>query len=160
MSIKPEFYEELKNLLPETYTLLASSDLEIHERVTCIVLHGSRGLKNSPRTDSDLDLSLITDIADVSNNDLGKVLDKVTRITLESWQGSVRLDLAVVFDTGDCGLKCFYASEWDDSICNRGIDCFGIYKIQKGFGGIIENASVHVEKMYPCMVVWRRDDDG
>ncbi|UCD08908.1 MAG: nucleotidyltransferase domain-containing protein [Dehalococcoidales bacterium] len=160
MSIKPKFDEELKDLLPKTYSLLASSGLEIHERVMSIVLHGSRGLKGNARPDSDLDLSLITDITGIPNDDLGNVLDDVTRIALDSWQGSVHLDLAVVFDTADCGLKCFYISEWDDRLCDRGTDCFGIYRIQNGLNGFVTNASVHVEKMYPCMVVWRKDSGG
>ena len=157
MRIQPEFDEKLKNLLPDAYAILDSSGLKIHERVIYIVLHGSRGLKENARPDSDLDLSLITDITGVPEGDLEKLLEKVARTTLESWRGNVDLDLAVVFDMANCGLKCFHTSEWDDGICDQGTDCFGIYKIQKGFGGIIENASVHVEKMYPCMVVWRRE---
>ena len=157
MSIEPEFTEQLKDLLPDTYSIVSSSGLAVHERVTDIILHGSRGPKGSARPDSDLDLSLVTDITGIPEGNIEKILDKVTRTALESWQGSVELDLAVVFDTADCGLKCFYVSEWDESLCNGGTDCFGIYKIQKGFGGIIENASVHVEKMLPCMVMWRRE---
>jgi predicted nucleotidyltransferase len=82
MNIKPEFYEDLKVLLPDTYVILVSSSLEIHERVTCVMLHGSRGPKDNPRPDSDLDLSLITDISGISESDLGKVLDEVTRTEL------------------------------------------------------------------------------
>ena len=157
MNIKPEFYEDLKVLLPDTYSILVSSSLEIHERVTCVVLSGSRGPKDNPRPDSDLDLSLITDITGIPDDNLGKVLDDVTRTALDSWRGRVGLDLAVVFDAADCGLKCFYVSEWDEVMCDRGTDCFGIYRIQNGLNGFVWNAGVRVEKVHPCMVVWRKD---
>jgi hypothetical protein len=75
-----------------------------------------------------------------------------------SWQGRVGLDLAVVFDAADCGLKCFYVSEWDEEVCDRGTDCFGIYRIQNGLNGFVWNAGVLVEKIHPCMVVWRREN--
>lgn len=156
MNIKPEFYEDLKILLPGTYSILVSSSLEIHERVTGIVLHGSRGLKDKPRPNSDLDLSLITDITGIPDDDLGKVLDDVTRTALESWKGSAGLDLAVDFDIENCGLKCFYTSEWEKGICDRGIDCFGIYRIQNGLNGFVWDAGIMVEKMHPCAVVWRK----
>ena len=159
MITSPEFDEKLKDLLPDTYALLNSSGLEIHEKVTSIVLHGSRGPKDNPRPDSDLDLSLITDITGIPDDDLGKVLDEVTRIALDSWQGRIGLDLAVIFDAADCGLKCFYVSAWDEGVCDRGTDCFGIYRIQNGLNGFVRNAGVLVEKMHPCMVVWRREGE-
>lgn len=160
MSIKPGFNKELKDLLPDTYALLNSSGLQIHEKVMCIVLHGSRGSKGNPRPDSDLDLSLITDITGIPDDDLEKVLDEVTRTALESWQGRAELDLAVVYDVANCGLKCFYVSEWSEGVCDRGTDCFGIYRIQNGLNGFVWDAGVMVEKMHPCMVVWRRDGEG
>lgn len=55
--------KELKILLPETYTLLNYAGFAIHERVTDVVLHDSRGLAVNPRPDSDVDLSLIVEVS-------------------------------------------------------------------------------------------------
>jgi hypothetical protein len=56
-------------------------------------------------------------------------------------------------------LKCFDRTAWDEHLCPLGgVDCFGLYKIQKGFNGFVTNAGVQVKKMYPCLTIWRRHD--
>ena len=148
---------ELKELLPDTYHLLNTSDMTVHEKVTDIVLHGSRGLAGGARPDSDIDLTLITDTRDASETELEELLEKVTLTTLDSWQGDVELDLAVVFDSRNCGLKCFYTGVIDETLCPEvGTDCFGLYKIQKGFTGLVHGIGVDIQKMFPCTVIWSR----
>ena len=41
-----------------------------------------------------------------------------------------------------------------------GVDCFGLYKVQKGFNGILQNAGVQVKRMYPCLKIWQRGEGG
>jgi hypothetical protein len=82
------------------------------------------------------------------------------------WQATVEADLAVVFDTRQCGLRCFDQTTWNEQLCVNGggagggaeigVDCFGLYKVQKGFNGILRNAGVQVKRMYPCLKIWQR----
>ncbi|MFN8448068.1 MAG: hypothetical protein U0521_05645 [Anaerolineae bacterium] len=41
-------------------------------------------------------------------------------------------------------------------IGGRGVDCFGIYKIQRGFDGYVESG-VELKKVYPMLTIWRRE---
>jgi hypothetical protein len=77
----------------------------------------------------------------------------------------MRMALAVVFDTRQCGLVCFEQTTWNVQLCASGGDaegragggdCFGLYKVQKGFNGIIQNAGVQVKRMVPCLKIWQR----
>lgn len=38
----------------------------------------------------------------------------------------------------------------------QGVGCFGLYKLQKGFSGFVENAGIEVRRMYPCLKIWQR----
>jgi hypothetical protein len=156
MTREPEFSSQLKILLPATYELLKSSHLVIHKSVTGIILHGSRGIKGKARLESDIDLTLIVDAATLSAQpDCRTFLRHVSSVTLSHWRSQVELDLAIVFDTQDCGLKCFHRRTWDENLCSGGgVDCFGLYKIQKGFNGIVTDAGVQVKLMYPCLEIW------
>ncbi len=149
---------QLKNLLPDTYILLNTSGLVIHESVSSIVLHGSRGLAGGARTDSDIDLSLIVDINTTNHSEIENLLEKVTRATLDRWQSNVELDIVTVFDERGCQLKCFHTTTWDVNLCKQfGTDCFGLYKVQKGFNGFVNNAGIQVQRMYPCILIWHRE---
>lgn len=140
--------------LPETHAIVRSSNLTIHPLVGRVVLHGSRGLAGGYRPDSDIDLSLIVDPPGL---DIERSLQEVLETTLNSWQGLIELDLAVIFDTRDCGLKCFEQREWNEQTCTLGgVDCFGLYKTQKGFQGLVTNAGIQVKLMYPCLKIWQR----
>ena len=153
-----EFSSQLKELLPATYELLVSSNLVIHESVNSIILHGSRGIKGAARPVSDVDLSLVIDTATVSAQpDITAFLHEVSEVTISQWSSQVELDLALVFDTQNCGLKCFHNRVWDEKAClSGGVGCFGLYKNQKGFNGIVTNAGVEVKLMYPCLEIWRQ----
>ena len=84
-------------------------------------------------------------------------LREISEVTLSNWRGAVEADLAVVFDLRGCGLKCFDRGVWDDQLCaENGVDCFGLYKTQKGFSGMVTNAGVQVRRMYPCLKIWQR----
>jgi hypothetical protein len=78
--------------------------------------------------------------------------------TLAAWGGQVELDLAAVFDVRECGLACFDDAGWDPvARCGHpGIDCFGLFKTQKGFSGFVNSAGIRVDLMRPCVAVWRR----
>jgi hypothetical protein len=141
--------------LPETHALLLSSNLTVHPLVSRLILHGSRGLAGGYRPDSDIDLSLIVDPL---VSDMQRQFQEALETTLNSWHATVELDLAVVFDIRSCGLKCFDQHAWHEKTCTLGgVDCFGLYKIQKGFHGLVTNAGIQVKLMYPCLKIWERD---
>lgn len=155
----PEFLPELALLLPETNRILRAAHLTVHEVVKQVTVEGSRGLAGGNRPDSDVDLTLIVDAVQLpaAEPERGDLLRSVLRLTLDQWQSPVDVDLAAVFDLGTCcGLRCFSQRQWDDTIIQgRGVDCFGIYKIQRGFDGYVTQ-NVLLEKVYPILTIWRR----
>lgn len=154
------FLPELESLLPETHAILAHANLVVHDAVRQVALEGSRGLAGGCRPDSDVDLTLIVDAARLPAAEpmRADLLRGVLLTTLDAWNSPVDLDTAAVFDKGDCcGLRCFDQRQWDDAIVGgRGLDCFGIYKIQRGFNGYV-TSGVELRKMYPMLVIWRRE---
>ncbi len=93
-------------------------------------MHGSRGIANRALSNSDIDLSMIVDIKVLSTqSDIKTFLCDVSETTLSVWRSQVELDIAIVFDIRDCGLKCFHKSVFDEQLCAKGgVDCFGLYK--------------------------------
>ena len=154
-----EFMLELSARLPATETLLRSANLVLHPSVSRVILHGSRGPAGGYRPDSDIDLSLIVDLPeDLLQTDRERLLQDVVETTLQHWQAVIELDLAVIFDLRRCELKCFDQTRWDEQFCALGgTDCFGLYKVQKGFTGLVTNAGIEVKRMYPCLTIWQRD---
>lgn len=151
-----DFRPQLAVRLPETYALLRASNLTVHTHVSSVILHGSRGLAAKYRSDSDIDLSLIVDLPADGARHIN-LLASVYQTTRESWKSSVELDLAVVFDKRGCGLKCFDENTWNAELCHiGGTDCFGLYKLGKGFDGLVTQSGVQVERMYPCLKIWER----
>ncbi|MFN8448067.1 MAG: hypothetical protein U0521_05640 [Anaerolineae bacterium] len=59
----PEFLPELEILLPEASEILRAANLTVHDAVRQVTLEGSRGLAGGFRPDSDIDLTLIVDAA-------------------------------------------------------------------------------------------------
>ncbi len=152
-----DFEAPLLAHLPTTYALLLSSNLTVHPTVSRIVLHGSRGLAGGYRPDSDIDLSLVVEMSpELPHPEHDRLLHAVWETTLAAWQSPIELDLALVFDVRDCGLQCFGQSQWNTSLCGGGVDCFGLYKAMKGFNGLVSNAGVQVQRMLPCLTIWRR----
>jgi hypothetical protein len=150
------FLPEFAALLPDSYNLLLSANLVVHPRVSRIVLHGSRGLAGGYRPNSDFDLSLIVDVPEDHIDEA--LFQHITRTTLDHWQAPIEVDLAVIYDQKKCGLKCFAQSTWQPEFCQPGgVDCFGLYKIQKGFHGLVTNAGIQVKLMYPCLKIWQRE---
>lgn len=148
-----DFHPQLAAVLPQTCSILKGSNLTVHACVSRIILHGSRGLANRFRADSDIDLSLIVDIPP-GDVDLFRDIYETTR---GHWKSAIELDLAVVFDKNQCGLKCFDQTTWNTDVCKSdGIDCFGLYKIGKGFDGWVSNAGIRVRRMYPYLKIWER----
>jgi hypothetical protein len=153
-----EFAFPLSTLLPETHALLLSANLTVHPSVSRVTLHGSRGLARRWRTDSDIDLSLLVDIPRFPEVELELLLAAALEVTQTSWSGPIELDLAVVFDVHGCGLRCFEQTAYQASACPQGgLDCFGLYKRGKGFDGFVTGAGIQVARMYPCLVIWRRE---
>ncbi len=145
--------------LPDTPARLREGGLVVHPAVAKVVLHGSRGLAGGSRPDSDLDLSLLVDAPPMARAALGSLLAQVIATTRDAWQGTVELDLVAVFDVRGCGLACFDVVAWgEDDVCpfGSGRDCFGAYKVQRGFDGFVENAGIEVRRMQPSVAVWRR----
>lgn len=152
------FSPALVQRLPETCALLQSANLVVHPLVKRVVLHGSRGLAGGARPDSDIDLSLIVDLpASLGAAQLEPLLHAVFQTTFHAWRSAIEPDLAVIFETRACGLHCFTQTRWQDDLCPiGGRDCFGLYKIQKGFSGLVANAGIEVRRMIPCLEIWRR----
>ena len=141
--------------LPHTHKLLAAANLVVHPGVARVVLHGSRGLAGGYRPDSDVDLSLIVDLP--QGESFEHELNQVVRTSFDHWQAAVELDMAVIFDIKGCELRCFDQTTWQERVCRLGgVDCFGMYKIQKGFHGMVSGAGIRVELMYPCITIWQR----
>ena len=153
-----DFEPELASLLPATHALLQASNLTVHPSVSRIVLHGSRGLAGNYRPDSDIDLSLVIDTPpQVSHPDIELLLHAVFETTYSAWQIAIEPDLAIIFETSNCGLNCFNQTYWQEQVCTTGgVDCFGLYKVQKGFNGLVANVGIQVKLMYPCLLIWGR----
>jgi hypothetical protein len=153
-----EFDDQFSKLLPGTVELLRSANLCVHPRVTQVTLHGSRGLVGGARPDSDLDLGLLVSSAQQPIGlELDRLLRAVLETTLEHWESDVEPDVTVVFDIRECGLRCFRKSTFEGKVCDRGgPDCFGLYKIQRGFNGFVMPVSKELARMYPCITVWER----
>jgi hypothetical protein len=156
-----EFRPELATLLPETYELLRAAHLTLHDAVCQVTLLGSRGLAGGCHVTSDIDLSLMIDVnkLPLAEPERGNILRTVLDTTLCAWKAPIDVDLAAVFDLGNCcGMRCFNQRVWDESIIQgRGEDCFGVYKVQRGFDGYVTEG-VRLAPMYPLLVIWRCDD--
>jgi hypothetical protein len=153
-----DFEPTLASSLPVTFELLRPSNLTVHPAVSGIVLHGSRGLAGGYRPTSDIDLSLIVDTLALCNQEtLERYLLDILETTRRQWRSAIEPDLAIVFETRDCALRCFELPAWNDHLCTvGGVDCFGLYKVGKGFNGLLRNAGVQVRRMYPCLKIWQR----
>jgi hypothetical protein len=153
------FDPDFERLLPEAYALVRRTNLVIHDSVEQIFILGSRGLAGGHRAESDIDLSLMVDAHQLPDRDPEReqFLKSVLKTTLSHWQGAVETDVAAVFDTFNCcGLKCFQMRSYDSEIIrDRGVDCFGIYKIQRGFNGYVTQG-VQLSQMYPLLRIWHR----
>jgi hypothetical protein len=157
-NIAAELADELLRKLPETCELLRGSNLTIHPAVARVVLTGSRGLKGGYRPDSDIDLSLLVDSEAISATaDQRGLFQEVMEMTLDEWKSDVQLDTAAVFDKSDCGLRCFLRNEFVEGICSRNRpDCVGLYKIQKGFTGLVPDIGLEIRSVFPMIAVWNR----
>ena len=146
---------ELINLnTPElalTKRLLLNGGLAVHPAVDSVYLCGSRGPKANWREDSDIDLSLRLPPGPAPT---AKLCREILDYTQSHWHGGVELDLDVIFDRRGCGLHCMAAQRAGTGFCDGGVDCFGIYKTQRGFDGFIENFGVCVERSFPSLPIW------
>lgn len=157
---RPDRYSsEAEGAAPYTCALLRRGGLVIHPAVAWVALIGSRGAGGAPRPESDIDLSLVVDSAALppAGPERTALLEAVLHTTLDAWRGPVELDLAAPFDIGGCcGLRCFGALVYDPAVVGeRGVDCFGLYKIQCGFQGYVTSGA-DVRKIYPLIVLWSR----
>jgi len=158
-SLQIKINHRVKEMLPETYKILESARLAVHPYVYKIVLSGSRGLAGDYREDSDIDLSLL-----VERNRLKievneeKALNEILNVTLLAWKSPVELDTVAIFDISNCGLNCFDSKIFKGRTCKeKGIDCLGLYKIQKGYEGYVPKVGIDIQKVYPMITVWDRE---
>jgi len=149
------FNPVLEKNLPETHALLLNSGLSVHNAVDLITLHGSRGPLGGARFDSDIDLCLVINEYSLSvASDREILLRKILNTTLDSWHSKIKVDLAAVFDKSKCGLRCLNLNGFDINLCHSTVDCLGLFKIQRGFDGIVSGPFVDCRKMYPFMTIW------
>ena len=112
-----EFSPELAALLPETDKILRAAHLTVHDAVHQVTLEGSRGLAGGSRPDSDIDLTLIVEAAQLPTTEPERahLLRAVLHTTLDAWRSPIDVDMAAVFDKGGCcGLRCFDQRDWDE----------------------------------------------
>lgn len=153
-----EINHKIKEKLPVTYRIFESSTLVVHPYVYKVMLTGSRGLAGNYREDSDIDLSLLVERSRIEIESEEKTLNEILNVTLLAWESSVELDTVAIFDISSCGLDCFDCTTFQDRICNeKGIDCMGLYKTQKGFKGYVPKAGIDIQKVYPMITVWERE---
>jgi len=92
------------------------------------------------------------------NQEFEKLCIEVLQVTLSQWKSEIELDLAVIFSLHACNFAFFQLNNYDPALCSLGgVDCFGIYKIQKGFTGFVLKAGIKVEKMYPLITIWKKE---
>lgn len=139
--------------LHETAEILRNGDLQLHPAVLRVTLDGSRGLKGGYQEDSDVDLGLVLDNPEQITYSF---CEEVLLHTLNSWKGKVGLDLAVIFDKSGCGLKCLNYTSQQIDICDRGVDCIGLFRLQKGYTGFIDDIGLEIKYAYPCLIIYDR----
>ncbi len=154
------FDPDFEELLPAAYGLLQRANLVVHDSVDQVFIAGSRGLAGGYRTESDVDLSLVVTRRNLPDGEPAReeFLRNILATTLNHWQGIVEIDIAAVFDLDVCcGLRCFLSRTYDPEIIrDRGKDCFGVYKVQRGFNGYVRQG-VDIARMYPLLCIWRKD---
>lgn len=135
-----------------TGRLLREGGFAVHPAVAAVYLSGSRGPNANWREDSDIDLSLLLPPGPEPAPELCR---EVLVHTQSRWRGAVELDLAVLFDRRGCFLRCLAAQKAGPGFCDGGVDCFGIYKIQRGFDGFVENFGIDVKRGFPLLLIWK-----
>jgi hypothetical protein len=145
---------------PETARLLADSNFVVHESVGQVSLHGSRGPAQTQRVDSDVDLCLHVELdTEKPKQELDRMFREILDTTLAHWRGPVEVDLAVVFAQHPDGLAHFELTEYDPLVVPRTASGqFALFKTQKWFDGFVDGEEVFLEKMYPCIIIWRKPD--
>jgi hypothetical protein len=150
-----QFEPELTSELPDTRDLLLEANLVVHEAVSLITLHGSRGRLRGARSDSDVDLAFLVESDQISDNRESLFRD-ILKTTLQNWTGSVEVDLSVMFDKNNCDLHCMRGDGRAPVPCeDHALGCLGLYKIQKGFDGYVPDHIVDRSKITPYMIIWR-----
>ena len=145
--------------LPKTYEILSSGGLNVHAAVTGVAVYGSRGLKQSFRVDSNINLWLEVDIRTIpANEELAKdFLDSVLDITFNNWRGHLTLNIFIAFDTAGCGLRCLKSADFKQcSLHASMIDCFGAYCRNDNFHGFLNGMNCNIGELLPIMPVWRK----
>jgi hypothetical protein len=80
---------------------------------------------------------------------------EVINDTISTWTSIVEIDIAVVYDKLQCGLRCFQITSIESLKCKLiKPDCFGVYKTQKGFNGFVPDIGLSIEKVYPMLQIW------
>jgi hypothetical protein len=154
-----EFEPDFARAFPALCETLKNGPLVIHDAVSRVTLHGSRGPAGGFEENSDIDLCLIVDSEQYPNMAQDEeLLKEIIYTPLAEWRGTLKLDLRVNFDLRKCGLKCFDECQYKAGICTGGgLDCFGIYEIEDGQPLYVINSSTNVKSIYPCVLVWKRD---
>jgi len=154
------FDKFLADSLPITHDILLAEQLTVHPCVTKVILSGSRGLAGNSRPDSDIDLSLVVDSSGLPNDERSReaLLQEITQTTLSNWTGKIELDIAVILDISNCGLLCLDQTYYNGDFCPiERKDCFGIYKLQKGFTGYVPPGILDIRRIYPLLTIWTRE---
>ena len=156
------FTHSLEHLLPQPPPLLGGAALPPPPAGEGGVLSVPGPGGGRPRPDSDVDLSLVVAPNSLPGSEPAReqLLRAVLVASLSTWSGAVECDLAAVFDTRGCGLRCLAGQLDAPPTCAHQGGCrFGIYKLQKGFAGYIPWSMIELGRMYPVLEIWRRSGD-
>lgn len=143
--------------LPATYDIIVAGNLTIDDRIKMAFISGSRGPSYCYHPKSDIDISLVLDQEMISDpvqceNDLAEIIE----LTVNNWKSPVEIDIALLFTINNCDFECFYTFPEDYRCKLKSPDCFGIYKIQKGFNGFVPKRGVDIDKVFPIEMIWSR----
>lgn len=153
---------DLDHRLPETAAILKTTTWNVHPAVLRVVLGGSRGLRGGYRPDSDIDLSLIIDPAMLPTDEPAReeLLRAVIQTALDSWRGPVELDTAAVFGALEALTLFETRRDYDEALVTAYAPAITLYKLQKGFSGVVPSSILDYRKIYPLLTVWERAAPG
>ena len=156
MNISENLPHKLIKDLPETYKILKSGNLVVDEKIKAVFLSGSRGPANSFKTNSDIDITMILDNELINNpENCEEKLKQIIRYTIDNWIHEIELDTVLIYDNNHCDLKCFLENDISTCKCEK-TDCFGLYKIQKGFKGFVPKMGIDSREVFPIVMIWKR----
>ena len=81
----------------------------------------------------------------------------VFETSISNWHGPMDIDLAAICPLYAGDLDIFENTKFDaHRFPSSAAGHFALFKVKKWFDGFVAGEEVQLEKMYPCMIVWRK----